>query len=68
MCRKVSERSEGVGTFAFMCGEPSTLKGIFDGIISSGSFIVNRDCPYGDGRASRKILEVLKNEIGGNGR
>lgn len=68
VCRKISERSEGVGTFAFMCGEPSRLKGIFDGIINRGSFIVNQDCPYGDGKASQKILEVLSNEIGGNGR
>jgi len=62
VCRKVSEKSEGVGTFAFMCEEPSKLKGIFDGIINSGEFIVQEQCPYGDGHAAEKIKEILKLE------
>jgi len=66
VCRKVTERAEGIGSFAFMCKNPNELKPIFDGIINSGEFIVNEDCPYGDGAASKRILEVLKDEIGGN--
>ena len=68
VCRKTSERAEGVGTFAFMCPHPNTLKPAFDGIIQSGEFIVNEDCPYGDGKASERIVKVLKNEICSNGR
>ena len=68
VCRKTSERAEGLGTFAFMCPHPNMLKPAFDGIIQSGEFIVNEDCPYGDGKASERIIKVLKNEIRSNGR
>ena len=68
VCRKTSERAEGVGTFAFMCPHPNMLKPAFDGIIESGEVIVNEDCPYGDGKASERIVKVLKNEIRSNGR
>ena len=68
VCRKTSERAEGLGTFAFMCPHPNMLKPAFDGIIQSGEFIVNEDCPYGDGKASERIVKVLKNEIRSNGR
>jgi UDP-N-acetylglucosamine 2-epimerase (non-hydrolysing) len=68
VCRKTSERSEGVGTFAFMCPHPNMLKPAFDGIIQSGEFIVDEDCPYGDGKASERIVKVLNNEICSNRR
>ena len=68
VCRKTSERAEGVGTFAFMCPHPNMLKPAFDGIIQSGEFIVNEDCPYGDGKASERIVKVLNNEICSNRR
>ena len=68
VCRKTSERAEGVGTFAFMCPHPNMLKPAFDGIIESGEFIVNEDCPYGDGKASERIVKVLDNEICSNRR
>ena len=68
VCRKTSERAEGVGTFAFMCPPPNMLKPAFDGIIESGEFIVNEDCPYGDGKASQRIVKVLDNEICSNRR
>jgi len=68
VCRKTSERAEGVGTFAFMCPHPNMLKPAFDGIIQSGEFIVDEDCPYGDGKASERIVKVLNNEICSNRR
>jgi UDP-N-acetylglucosamine 2-epimerase (non-hydrolysing) len=68
VCRKTSERAEGVGTFAFMCPHPNMLKPAFDGIIESGEFIVDEDCPYGDGKASERIVKVLYNEICSNRR
>ena len=68
VCRKTSERAEGVGAFAFMCPHPNMLKPAFDGIIESGEFIVNEDCPYGDGKASQRIVKVLDNEICSNRR
>jgi len=68
VCRKVSERAEGVGTFAYMCGYPNMLKPIFDGIINSNQFIIDEECPYGNGTASQQILEILKDEVCSNRR
>jgi len=62
VCRKVTERAEGIGTFAYICKEPSDLKSLFDSIISSGEFIVEGECPYGDGYASEKIMKIFRTE------
>ena len=62
VCRKVTERAEGIGTFAYICKKPSSLVPLFESIISSGEFIVQKECPYGDGHAAEKILEIFKTE------
>ena len=61
VCRKKTERAEGVGTFAFMCLEPQELEGIFNKV--NDDHIPVGDCPYGDGYASEKVFEVLRDEI-----
>jgi len=61
VCRKKTERVEGVGTFAFMCLEPQELEGIFNKV--NGDHIPVGDCPYGDGYASEKVFEVLRDEV-----
>ena len=63
VCREISERSEGVGTFAYMCKNPEDLSEIFDRIINSDQFIVNKKCPYGDGQSSRRILNILNESL-----
>ena len=59
VCRKVSERVEGIGEFAFMCGTPEQLKKVYSHVSSMESDIVKSPCPYGDGKASQKIMEIL---------
>ena len=61
VCRKKTERLEGVNTFAFMCFEPKGLKGVFDEV--NFNHVPIGDCPYGDGYAAEKILEILEDEI-----
>ena len=63
VCRKISERSEGVGTFAYMCKQPNDLAGIFESIIDSGKFLVDGECPYGDGKAADKILQIFNEDL-----
>lgn len=63
VCRKTSERSEGVGTFAYMCQSPQQLHELFRGIIDSNEFIVNQPCPYGNGHAAERILQILQEEM-----
>jgi UDP-N-acetylglucosamine 2-epimerase len=62
VCRKVTERAEGIGTFAYICKEPPELKPLFDSIISSGEFVVEEECPYGNGHAADKIMKIFRLE------
>ena len=61
VCRKTTERVEGVGTFAFMCLEPQELEGIFNKV--NDDHIPVGECPYGDGSASEKVFKVLRDEV-----
>jgi UDP-N-acetylglucosamine 2-epimerase (non-hydrolysing) len=61
VCRKVTERVEGLGDFAFMCDNPDELAGLFDKIKHSSSVLVDKPCPYGDGHAAEKIADILVN-------
>ena len=61
VCRKTTERCEGVGTFSFMCHEPKDLKSIFNQV--NAKHVPIGTSPYGDGNAAKKIFDVIKNEI-----
>ena len=61
VCRKQTERLEGIGTFAFMCSDPEKLEEIFNKVNSNWS--IDLPCPYGDGNSARKIVDILKEEI-----
>lgn len=57
VCRKTTERPESIGIHSFMCEEPNKLEKVLDGMIKN--YIVNAECPYGDGRSWEKICECL---------
>lgn len=57
VCRKTTERQEGEYIFSQLCPEPEMLENIFN---STKLELVNSECPYGDGYASDKILEILE--------
>ena len=65
VCRKTTERVEGMGVFAYMCPTASELRGHFDFVNSDENHIPDpgEECPYGDGFAAKKIYGVLKDEI-----
>lgn len=58
VCRKFTERVEGLGTFSFLCKEPHELKNIVDKFIVN--YTINEPCPYGDGSSSEKIYDIIK--------
>ena len=64
VCRKITERPESVGKHSFMCGEPNNLKGMFYSL--KDNYKVDLDCPYGDGKSSKRIVNYLKEKIYGN--
>jgi UDP-N-acetylglucosamine 2-epimerase len=61
VCRKTTERPEGIQTgHLYMCEEPTKLKQLF-GELEKNSYICE-PCPYGDGKAAEKIKKILDAE------
>lgn len=58
VCRKTTERTEGLNTFSFLCKNPENLQQFFNKI--NEDCYIDLPCPYGDGKASFKIVEILK--------
>lgn len=59
VCRKTTERPESVGVHSFLCESPDKLSKLFDSM--KNDYVVDADCPYGDGLSWRKIKIVLDN-------
>ena len=61
VCRKITERVEGMGTFASLCPYPEELEEQFDWFNSDNNHVPgnNEECPYGDGHSSQKICDIL---------
>lgn len=60
VCRKVTERSESLGIHSFLCRSPDELPGIFDKI--KNDYKINAPCPYGDGKSTDRIVDILIKE------
>lgn len=58
VCRTHTERSEGLGTFSFLCVKPNDLNRIVNFI--DNDYEINQVCPYGDGFAVQKITNIIK--------
>lgn len=61
VCRKKTERQEGVGEFALMCMAPDDLERLFEDV--NNNHIPTGKCPYGDGYAATKVYQILKDEV-----
>jgi UDP-N-acetylglucosamine 2-epimerase (non-hydrolysing) len=60
VCRKTTERPEGIDTgHLFLCGNPDNLPTFVYNI--NKDFYIKNECPYGDGNSSIKILNILNN-------
>lgn len=57
VCREKTERTEGEYIFSQVCFSPYNLEFLFN---NTKREMVYKDCPYGDGRASQKILWILR--------
>jgi UDP-N-acetylglucosamine 2-epimerase (non-hydrolysing) len=60
VCRETTERPESLNMTSFLIENPNKLKEAFNHHIDNK--IVNFECPFGDGKASKKIVKIL-NEI-----
>lgn len=61
VCRKETERKEGLETFSFLCKEPEQLEEMFSELLTN--YKINDKCPYGDGNSSEKIYDIIKQII-----
>lgn len=58
VCRKTTERPEGINTgHLHICNTPMELPLLFE--IINKDYGINSECPYGDGKSSQKIKEIL---------
>lgn len=57
VCRKTTERPEALGYSSFLVEEPNQLQEIFEEHINN--YIVDFECPYGDGKSAEKIINIL---------
>lgn len=62
VCRKTTERPEAIKTGHIkLCTSPKLLNKWLKKV--NEDFIISNDCPYGDGSASQKILQIIKNYV-----
>jgi len=59
VCRDYTERTEGLGTLAFLCPSYTNLEKIFNNSLNLN--LSDVECPYGDGKTSFKVANILKN-------
>ena len=62
VCRKTTERTEGLGTFFELCAHPSELPSMFKLFLNKDKIDETIDCPFGDGTSAQKIFKILNGE------
>lgn len=61
VCREVTERPEAIKTgHLHLCKSPLHLVELFGKLLKDP--YIDKECPYGDGNSSSKILKIIRNE------
>lgn len=61
VCRKTTERPEALNLTSYFCSDPMLLHSVFNALINlSLPKLENDICPFGDGRSSERIVQILK--------
>ena len=58
VCRRETERTEGLNNFSLLCKEPEELFGMFEQL---KTLKMSGSCPYGNGDSVKRIIEILEN-------
>lgn len=59
ICRKYTERPEVLETHGILCDSPDKLENIFNDI--NINYIVDKYCPFGDGKSYKNVINILEN-------
>ena len=62
VCRKTTERVEGLGVFFELCGDPKNIFDMFETFLKKPKIDDTMDCPFGDGKSAEKIFKILNGE------
>lgn len=58
VCRKTTERPEGIATgHSILCPSPQDLKSLTETV--NNDYIIEEECPYGDGESAKRIAKIL---------
>lgn len=57
ICRTTTERPESIGLQGSLCKNPDDLFDLFEFV--KNNYNINFKCPYGDGKSSEKIVNIL---------
>ena len=60
VCRKFTERQEGIGEHAVICDSPDSLLKLFELEVKNYKLNENYVCPYGDGLSSIKLVNIYE--------
>jgi UDP-N-acetylglucosamine 2-epimerase len=60
VCRKKTERVEGLGTFFELCHHPRDLRGLFEHLLDQPAISPDTPSPFGDGTAALQIYNIVK--------
>ena len=64
VCRKTTERIEGMGVFSFLCMGTEDLPGLISWVDDDHIPHEDEECPYGDGQSAKTICKILKEQHG----
>lgn len=63
VCRKTTERTEGLEHFAILCETPDLLLAAFEQINADPVPNSSVACPYGDGHASSRAARIIQDDM-----
>jgi len=58
VCRKTTERAEGLNSFFKLCESPADLDRLF--IEFNNNYVIKEPCPFGDGNSAKAIFNEFK--------
>ena len=61
VCRTTTERPEAIETgHLLLCQTPQDLPSLFRDVVEN--FEIDKECPYGDGRASERVVDIIRSK------
>lgn len=64
VCREETERPEALGITSFMSGHPNVIIDFYHyHVVERSPEVIQKECPFGDGKAAEKIVDILSDYV-----